>query len=124
MNLFDRIMLKLYGPDPAEVQATTEGLLALNDQAAARGAISPEEAARRSDLIVNTPSGIFTPSEGFEEGLSEGADNIRKTISGGINATVGTIWKMIPWQVWALAIAALAIWLLVTFGPAIGRRLK
>ena len=44
------------------------------------------------------------PSLGFAEGLKDGASNIRRTISDAINETVGFTFKLIPWQVWVIAL--------------------
>lgn len=47
------------------------------------------------------------PSAGFGEGLKEGADNIRRTVSTAINESVGFTFKLVPWQVWAIGAAYL-----------------
>jgi len=44
----------------------------------------------------------------FDEGLSEGASNIRGAVGGTINRTVGSLLSTIPWQLW-LVIAAVVI---------------
>ena len=46
----------------------------------------------------------------FGEGLDEGASNIRGTIGGTINKIVGTAFKIVPWQVWLIAVIALVLY--------------
>jgi hypothetical protein len=49
----------------------------------------------------------ISPAKGFEEGLQEGADNIRGAVGAAIDNTVGLTWRIVPWQIWALAAAYL-----------------
>lgn len=51
----------------------------------------------------------------FGTGFQEGADNVRTTIGGTINGTVGQVFRLIPWQVWVLGIVAAVIY----FWPAL-----
>ncbi|MFN7138501.1 MAG: hypothetical protein ACK4UN_04090, partial [Limisphaerales bacterium] len=39
----------------------------------------------------------------FVEGWNEGASNIREAIGGSINFSLGSIFRLIPWQVWVIA---------------------
>jgi hypothetical protein len=50
-------------------------------------------------------------SEEFYTGLGEGVANVRRFIGSGINTTVLTPLKLIPWQVWLILAAALFLWL-------------
>jgi hypothetical protein len=43
------------------------------------------------------------PSLGFNEGLKEGATNIRKALSKAFNKGAGLTLQLVPWQVWAVA---------------------
>lgn len=121
---FDKAAQALWGPDPTADAKTTARLLELNQAAAARGAISPAEAARRAALITETPTGIMSPSEGFAQGWEEGAASIRKAVGETINTTAGTVWKMIPWQLWAILGVALAIYLAPILLPRLARALR
>lgn len=53
-------------------------------------------------------------SNAFSQGFDEGADNIRNFLGDTINTTVGTPFKLIPWQVW-LAGALYLAWQLGLF---------
>jgi hypothetical protein len=108
------------GATARTAEAQKLSLLELNAAAEARGAISPEVAAQRAALIQETPTGIFTPGEGFRQGLDEGAANVRGTISGAVAGTLG----MIPVNVWALVAAAVGLWALFVFGPRLARGVR
>jgi len=46
----------------------------------------------------------------FGEGIQEGADNIRRGIGGTINSIVGTALRIVPWQVWVIALVGALIY--------------
>lgn len=105
--------------------AADRGLDELNRKRLEDAKISAEEYERRRGVLTSWafpttdlgegPGKLFeqpgaSPAEGFQEGLADGADNIRKFVSKGINGVVGTSLRIIPWQVWAgLAIYGLII---------------
>lgn len=114
--------------EPGTVEASDKadrGLDELNRKRLADEKISMDEYERRRGVLTSwafptTDLGegsgrLFeqpgvSPAEGFQEGLKEGADSIRKTVSGGINKVLGTSLRIIPWQIWAgLVIYALII---------------
>ena len=41
----------------------------------------------------------------FWEGWNEGADSIRNGVGSTINTATGSLFKIVPWQVWLLALA-------------------
>lgn len=57
-------------------------------------------------------------SQAFDEGLAQGADNIRNAVGNTINRTVGSAFSIIPWQVWIAAGVFAAFY----FGLIPGRR--
>jgi len=52
--------------------------------------------------------------DSFWEGWNEGAANIRSATGTGINKTAGTLFRILPWQVWL----GLALYLAFLLSPA------
>lgn len=117
MGLFSRIF---YGVDIDEEQARADRLdaelAALNAQRLADAKWDREqfEAAERNRLRGATPDIEGDVRAAFQEGLDDGAGNIRGSIGGTINALVATPLKIIPWQLW-LAGALYLAWRLGAF---------
>ena len=59
-------------------------------------------------------------TDAFDEGLNDGAANIRNTIGGAINLGIGTPLKLIPWQVW-VALAIYVAWRLGAFNGILAK---
>lgn len=83
-----------------------------DDRARARGLWTPEQSAgveqRAAASVLDVDAEV---SAEFNAGLSEGVDNVRKTIGGAINTTVFTPLKLIPWQLWIIGAVVLFFYL-------------
>jgi hypothetical protein len=147
MSLWDSLKAVTRGENPIDYlylepgtveasDAADRGLDELNRQRLEDNKISSEEFERRRGVLTSwafptTDLGqgagrLFeqpgaSPAEGFREGLAEGANNIRKTISSGINGVLGTSLRIIPWQIW-LGLAIYGFIILWPYLPRPGKK--
>lgn len=125
MKWFDRLFIS--SEEEQKSRDLTAQLVALEQERLASGLDSPEKAQARIKLIQDSAfqsEQDLSPSTGFVQGLKEGADNIRTAVGSTIDGAVGLTWRMIPWQVWAILVAGLLLYLAPLFLPAITRRLS
>ena len=111
--------------DSSEVQRaqkTTNGLIAVTQEEARRGIITPEESQSRINQITldgdyreRYKNPDLSPSDQFALGWNEGVQNVRKTATDTISAATGTALGIIPWQIWAAAGIAIVIYLAPLF---------
>lgn len=101
---------------------------------AARGIISAEQAQEAYGRIAQNafqPGGILSQpgtnvTKGFLEGAGDGADAIRKGVGNTINGVFGLVTRLVPWQLWLVGLAVVAVWAWPFAGPFIvttGKRL-
>lgn len=123
-------MDRIFGVDKAHMEATERAeqrLQQLNTDQARRGIMTPAQAAWQNERIAGVSTNVIlkdpktSVAGGFQEGLAEGAANIRNTVGGGINALVRTGVGVIPWQVWVIGLVVAAGWL---YGPKAVSRVK
>jgi hypothetical protein len=95
---------------------------------AARGVTTQEQADLTYSRIAAGSIGAqmrnpeTSPTQGFIDGLYEGAGNIRKFGENTIGTVFGLGARIIPWQVWLALGLALIIWLWPFVGPIFKRR--
>lgn len=73
------------------------------------------------DLLTNPDS---SPLGGFESSLSDTVDTWSKGIQSATSWTLGSIFKLIPWQVWLLAAGYLLFLTSAAWLPLVKRRIK
>lgn len=118
---FDRMM----GVDPENVaagDAADAQLRALNRANYEKGIIS-EDVWQFTNADINSTSNDLLLSDpktsvwgGFQEGLQNGADSIRKATEGVLGVSATTFLKLIPWQLWLAGAAFGAWWIYQNFG--------
>ena len=111
----------LTGKTQAQGQALDAQLAALNNQDYSPGGriyeqIAAKDGTDAADKTLTIVQGnLATGATGdvlgqvggaFQEGWQQGAMNERNAISGFINSTVGNFVRVIPWQIWLIAILA------------------
>lgn len=106
---------KLFGAD--ELQADSDRLdAALRAQNALDAAKYGPQWLDETERNIET--GRINASEeiaaGWEEGWSEGADNVRGFVGSTVESVVGTTFKLLPWYVW-LALMGFVTWKLGLF---------
>ena len=111
--------------DSSEVKRaedTTNGLIAVTQEEAKRGIITPDEMQSRINQITldgdyryRYTNPDLNPSDQFQLGWNEGVSNVRKTATDTISAATGTALGIIPWQIWAVAGIAIVIYLAPLF---------
>lgn len=106
----------------SEIQRTkdlTDQAVAWEQHRADLGLESEEEKQARINRILisgdeqlNYKIPALDPQAGFEQGLQEGASNIK----GAVGASINGISAMIPWQVWAI-LGVIAVFLVLPHIP-------
>ena len=120
MGLLDWIT----GVDSANADAARAAdakLKELNNDLERRGIIPEGDAAVRNADINATGVDHYLQDPGsstwggFQEGLDQGAKNIRSAVGDGINTVVGTGLKIIPWQAYVGAAVFGGLWIYMNF---------
>jgi len=123
MGLFSKIF---YGIDTDEEQRRSDSLdAALRVEQAADVARNPEKFLKHdAEVQAHIEAGRIDVdaevNDAFQDGLKEGAGNIRGGIGGTLNALVVTPLKIIPWQFW-LAGAVYLAWRLGLLKPLLAK---
>lgn len=107
---------------------TTE-LVHITEERARRGLLSQQETDKRiaaiqlsGDYRAQFEIPELSPYWNFKAGLEEGKNNIRETMENSISTGTKFSAGLIPWQVWAIAAVAAALYLLPLLAPLIIKR--
>jgi hypothetical protein len=119
LSWFDRLFLSQ--EDINRGVSADAQLKRLNAENRDRGIITDAQLDDMNDRIDSTslPGMLSDPSTstygGFKEGLAEGASNIRNAAGEVINSTIGTGFRLIPWQAYVIGGLFLGGWIWINF---------
>jgi len=86
-----------------------------------RGVWTPDQYAqfeedKKKDTSAYHQDVVGSVNKEFEAGFEEGLQKEKNFFTGFLDKTLGSLLRVVPWQVWLIGGVALVVWLLFTLG--------